>query len=226
MSLTTLPPHTPLQHHLHTHLGKLVVLIFCADWSKNSLLFRDRILQTLPLFGQFDNVLYLLIKAEESEDILKQFSIQAVPSVIFTDYKKTLIRRFQTEDVGIVLDALAEESENYRCSFEKEKASWLERIGNIVRDEPVFVFAEGRQETMSNNHLIEILGKHRVDFRYQNVLESKFMSGWVQIFSNCQGFPQLFINNRFVGNSTTCEELQAKGTFLPLIPTSSLLLSP
>ena len=66
MSLTPLPPHTLLHHQLDTHLGKLVALVFCADWSKNSLLFRDRILQTLPLFGQFDNVVYLLIKAEES----------------------------------------------------------------------------------------------------------------------------------------------------------------
>ena len=71
MSLTTLPPHSQLQHHLDTHRGKLVVILFCADWSKNSLLFRDRILQTLPLFGQFDNVVYLLIKAEESEEVLQ-----------------------------------------------------------------------------------------------------------------------------------------------------------
>jgi hypothetical protein len=63
MSLATLPPYTHLQSHLDASFGKLVVLIFCANWSKNSLLFRDRILQTLPLFGQFDNVIYLLIKA-------------------------------------------------------------------------------------------------------------------------------------------------------------------
>lgn len=36
--------------------------------------------------------------------------MEFVPTVLFTDPFKKIFRKFETEDVGVVLDALAEES--------------------------------------------------------------------------------------------------------------------
>lgn len=109
MSLQELKPQITLQSILNQHLGKLVVLVFYADWNKQSLKFKDSLMTSLPLFGQFDNVVYLAASVERYPDAFKAFSVEYVPTVLFTDSFKKILRRFESEDVAGILDALPEE---------------------------------------------------------------------------------------------------------------------
>jgi hypothetical protein len=96
-----------IQKTLNLHFGKLIVLIFYAEWNQQSVQFKSNMLTSIPLFGQFDNVAYITASAETCPDIFKVFSVEFVPTVIFTDALKNVIKKFETEDIGIVLDALA-----------------------------------------------------------------------------------------------------------------------
>lgn len=52
-----------MQKALNLHFGKMIVIVFYADWSKPSLKFKENLATSLPLFGQFDNVVYLTASA-------------------------------------------------------------------------------------------------------------------------------------------------------------------
>jgi hypothetical protein len=88
----------------------LVVIAFVGEWSKQSLKFRQEFNASLPLFGQFDNVAYLAASVERCPDAFRAFDVNFVPTVVFTDSFGNVIKRFETDDVARVMDALTEES--------------------------------------------------------------------------------------------------------------------
>lgn len=94
MSLLELSSSTRLQQILDDHLGKLIVVVFYASWSKQSIKFKDSLVLSLPLFGQFDNVVYLAVSAEGNPDVFQAFSVEYVPTVLFTDVTKKVFRKF------------------------------------------------------------------------------------------------------------------------------------
>jgi uncharacterized membrane protein (GlpM family) len=94
MSLQELLPLEDMQQRLNQQFGKLVVVLFYAEWSQTSIKVRSNMLALLPLFGQFDNVVYLAVSAERCPDAFKLFSVEYVPTIIFTDPFRTVLRRF------------------------------------------------------------------------------------------------------------------------------------
>jgi hypothetical protein len=48
--------------------------------------------------------------------------------------------------VGIIFDALAEESELHSINFEKDKKIWHPKVKSILTESPVIVFIKGTPE--------------------------------------------------------------------------------
>ena len=48
---------------LFNNFGKLLVFVFYAEWNEPSKIFKDNLIETVPLFGQFDNVKYFIVTA-------------------------------------------------------------------------------------------------------------------------------------------------------------------
>ncbi len=55
-------------------------------------------ISSIKLFGQFANVAYITASAEDYPQVFRLFSVEYVPTVIFTDPLTNLIKRFETED--------------------------------------------------------------------------------------------------------------------------------
>jgi hypothetical protein len=92
--LQELPPSRELQAVLSEHFGKLIVIVFYGDWSKQSIRFKEALQASLPLFGQFDNVVYLAASAERNPDVFKAFNVAFTPTVLFTNSLKNVTRKF------------------------------------------------------------------------------------------------------------------------------------
>lgn len=132
-----------LTRTLFNNFNSLLVFIFYADWNQPSVQFKNNLISTIPLFGQFDNVKYFTISAEKCPEICKKYSVEYTPTVLFTQTDKKILKKFQTDDVGIIFDSLAEESESFRINFEQQKQIWHPKIKSILNESPVIIFIKG-----------------------------------------------------------------------------------
>ena len=108
--LRELNPIQSIQHTLEEYFGKLIVIVFVGEWNKQSIKFRQELNTSLPLFGQFVNVVYFTTSVEKCPDAFKAFDVNFIPNAIFTDSLRNVYKRFEAEDVAKVMDALTEES--------------------------------------------------------------------------------------------------------------------
>ena len=93
---------------LFNNFGKLLVFVFYAEWNQPSKKLKDNLIETIPLFGQFDNVKYFIVAAQKCPETFKKFNVQYSPTVLFTQTDKKILKKFETDDVGIIFDSLAE----------------------------------------------------------------------------------------------------------------------
>ena len=97
-----------LNRTLFNNFGKVLLFLFYSESNQSSLNFKENLIATIPLFGQFPNVKYFLISAEKCPETFKKFKVESTPTVILTQTDKKELRRFETDDVGVVLDGVAE----------------------------------------------------------------------------------------------------------------------
>jgi glutaredoxin-related protein len=75
--------------------------------------------------------------------------------------------------VAVVLDALAEESENYRVNFEKERRVWFMKVKNIIEESPIVLFMLGTPESHrqddSTGKVVGLLRRYGVEYTHYNV---------------------------------------------------------
>lgn len=99
-----------LTRTLFNNFGHLLVFVFYAEWNEPSVHLKNNLIDTIPLFGQFPNVKYFTIAAEKCPQTFKKFSVEHTPTVLFTQTDKKILKKFETDDVGVIFDSLAEES--------------------------------------------------------------------------------------------------------------------
>ena len=128
---------------LFNNFGKLLVLVFYAEWNEPSQRLRDNLVETIPLFGQFDNVKYILVSNEKCPETFKKFGVEFTPTVLFSQTDKKVLKKWETDDVGTIFDSLAEESETHRITFEQERKIWHPKVKSILTESPVIVFIKG-----------------------------------------------------------------------------------
>lgn len=117
---------------LMNNFGSVLVFIFYADWNEPSKKFLENLRQSIPIFGQFDNVKYYSFSAERSPETLQKFNVEKTPTVIFTQSDKKILYRYEEDDVGSLFDLLGKTSEEHKEQFEKDMLVWHPKAQNVV----------------------------------------------------------------------------------------------
>jgi Grx4 family monothiol glutaredoxin len=224
MALQEFGSDKELTRTLFNNFGKLLVFTFYAEWNQPSLQLRDNLAATVPLFGQFDNVKYFALAAEKCPETFKKFAVEFTPTVIFTQTDKKILRKFESEDVGLILDALTEEAENHRANFEQERKVWHPKIKSILSESAVIIFIKGTAENPKcgfTETLLKLLNDQQVEYTYYDILADEYMRYWLRNYSGWPTYPQVYAQGNIVGGLDVCKELIAKGDFLGKIPVSA-----
>ena len=69
---------------------------------------------------------------EKAPKIFEKFEIERCPTVIFTRTDKKILKKFEDEDAGIILDSLGTVAEEQKAWFEAEKVVWHAKIKKIL----------------------------------------------------------------------------------------------
>lgn len=72
-SITLFESDKDLITTLANNFGKLLVLIFYAEWNKQSMQFLGHVGKSIPVFGQYDNVRYVGVCAERCPLSFRKF---------------------------------------------------------------------------------------------------------------------------------------------------------
>ena len=155
--------------------------------------------------------------------------MESTPTVLFTQTDKKELKRFETDDVGTIFDALAEQSEASALNFEKEKKIWHPKVKSILEESPVIVFIKGTPQNPKcgfTETMLSILKEQQVEFTFYDIIEDEYMRYWVRHYSGWPTYPQIYSQGKIIGGLEVIKELVAKGEFLTLIPNSSRTTSP
>lgn len=98
--------------------------------------------------------------------------------------------------------------------------NYEERIEKMINGSDFFIFTKGTPEFPMCPFVataIQILKSHKIDFQYFDILKEEGMKQMVKDYTNCQTFPQIFINGKFVGGCDKLKELEASGELDKLI---------
>ena len=93
---------------------------------------------------------------------------------MFTQTDKKILKKFETDDVGIIFDSLAEESEAHLLNFEQEKKIWHPKVKSILNESPVIVFIKGTPENPKcgfTETMLKILKENQIEFTYYDIIE-------------------------------------------------------
>jgi Grx4 family monothiol glutaredoxin len=218
-----------LNRTLFNHFGKVLVFVFVSEATPASQELVDSLEATIPLFGEFENVKYFLIRLEQCPETFKKFQVEKTPTVVFTRTDKKVLRRFEEDDAGIILDGLAIVSEEERVWFEAEKAVWHPKIKSILEQSQVIVFIKGTESEPKcgfTETMLEILRGHQVEFAFYDIIADEYMRYWLRNYSGWPTYPQLHAQGKLVGGLDFCKELIAKGEFNDRIAPSSRVPNP
>lgn len=90
---------------------------------------------------------------------------------------------------------------------------------------PIVVFMRGdpqQPECKSSKTLVECLTKMQVKFKTFDVLKDDNLKEWLKFYSNWPSFPQVYINQKFVGGTEIILQLVEADEFLQLIPSECI----
>lgn len=105
--------------------------------------FIQNINNSIPIFGEYDNVKYYSLSTEKCQNSVKKFEVQKIPSIIFTQNDKKLIDRYDGEDIGTIFDMIDKISKEHKAKFEEEKKLWHPKVKSILESCPFLVFIKG-----------------------------------------------------------------------------------
>lgn len=203
-----------LTRTLFNNFGKLLVFVFFSDANPASVKLKENLIATIPLFGQFENVKYFTLAAEKCPETFKKYEIEFTPTVLFTQTDKKKLKKFETDDVGVIFDALAEEAETHAMNFEQEKKIWHPKIKSILSESPVIIFIKGTASEPKcgfTETMLNILKEHQIEFTFYNIIEDEYMRYWLRNYSGWPTYPQIYSQGKLIGGLDVCKELIQKG---------------
>lgn len=77
---------------------------------------------------------------------MKKYGVEKIPSVVFTQYDRKIIDRYDGDDIGTLFDKIENLSTTFREQFEKDKAIWYPKVKSILESCPFLVFIKGTPE--------------------------------------------------------------------------------
>ena len=85
-----------------------------------------------------------------------------------------------------------------------------DEIKSLIESYPCVLFMKGTQDFPQcgfSQHAVMILRKYQVNFHTVNILEDQEMRQELKVFSDWPTFPQLYVNQEFIGGVDILREM-------------------
>ena len=201
---------------------KLYVNLFYSDQYPDS----EALIKSLEGIASFyEQPVYTLINVEKNPDLLKQFAVQKVPTIVLSDSNKQIIKEISPDSINDLIIELDDILKVFEANFENERIRMFSQIEKILNIHPVMIFIKGTPENPKcgfSSSLLEILKKYELNFGYFNILENENVRNWIRHYSKWNTYPQLYFNQKLVGGIDKVKELIAQNKFEELIPVEAM----
>lgn len=144
----------------------LLVFVFYSEANEESKRYLAKLAKLKTTYN-VDGVKWFTLAAERCPETFKQFRVEAVPTVIFTQTDRKVLVRIdgQSTSPAQVLDSLMATAEQFQENFRREKSKWHPKIESILNSCPVIVFMKGTPQAPKcgfTEQMLEVLQQHNV----------------------------------------------------------------
>lgn len=207
--------YTRLSMH---HFEKLFINVFYAPKHPQSENFLTS-LQSISSF--FSEALIIFIDIEKCPDLVKNFQVLVIPTVILSDANKKQIKRLENIQANELILSLEDDLILFKSNFSIEKQRMFEKIDTILGINPIMIFIKGTPQEPKcgfTSSLLEIVKGFSLNFGYFNILEDEDIRNWLRYYSKWNTYPQFYINKKIIGGLDVIKDLIAKSKFEELLP--------
>ena len=198
---------------------RLIVVLFYADWHEQSKyivsVFKSRS-KAHP-----DSVFaYVNTENPEIRKLVQKYSVEVVPTILFFNGSKELLLRLENESPQKLTDKIAEYEKANKVSFELKRLEMSEKIEKILATFPLVIFIKGTPDTPKCDYSATLVSKLRelkVRFAHFDVLSDEDIRNWFRHYASWNTYPQVWLNQKFVGGVDTTIALIKEGKFQELV---------
>ena len=201
---------------------KGIIILFWASWDGPSETLKS-MMEEMPKVYQ--NLHFAYVDADDAEELIDHFAIENVQSVAIVHPERS--GKATETKVGISATDLSElvDSQNkfYIQYYEDEKAKAFKEIESHINKHAFYMFIKGTKEEpycKFTKRLMALLKPFNYDFECFNIFTDENVRQWLKVYSKWPTFPQVFINQKFVGGIDVIQELVDEGEFDEMVPES------
>ncbi|PVU91367.1 hypothetical protein BB561_004434 [Smittium simulii] len=226
----------------HLQTKNISVLFFTAEWAEAC----NQVETMLVVLAEkYSKIEFLKLDADQFEEVVEGYEIEAVPTVLFVRGKEVIdrVEGVEPQKLTSLADSIllssvsgsssifgtAEEARVSSASISQEnKAALTKRIESLVAQQPVMVFIKGSPNQPRcgfSKRLVETLKRLNVSFGYFDILSDEDVRQELKVYSNWPTYPQLYSSGELVGGIDIVEEMINSDEFLDVIPETAKALS-
>ena len=210
--------------------GKVLFLYFYATWDEESL----TVLETLKdyLEGYLIDCAIGFVDGTSNSIVstVNKYAIRKVPSaVITTNEENENIKKIEKVDPDVVFQEIESQIGVFKQNLEVQRARAFSRISKLMRTHKVTLFedfselvgsgGEKKNGAGESSSICGILSGLGVEFYRYNIREKeKDIGRWILEMTKCEKMPLLFVNGKFVGDTSRISQLAKEGSLLGLMP--------
>lgn len=220
-SIIKLQKPEDLEKLLANNAGHLVVLFFSAEWSEESKLMSDVVVEMLKSSQINQSTRFIQLDAEQFEDISLNYDVEAVPTFVFLR-NKDILQRVVGADAATLRKQVEQASQVAQTFVATNvKPDLNTRLGNLINQAPVVLFMKGSPQEPRcgfSRQTIEILKNENCPFSYFDILSDNEVREGLKKFSNWPTYPQLYMKGELIGGLDIIKEMVESGEFKSMIP--------
>ena len=188
------------------------VVLFLAEWAKESLAARDLLKQLNQPHEVID------IETEEGKAKSKELSVSRVPSVLFLEDGKEVRGRIVGYNPQEIIQAL-------QTPLSAQPQSLEERLKSLLNSHSLMLFIKGTPSEPRcgfTSQLFNLFREHGIsDYGYFNLLADDQVRQGLKEFSQWPTYPQVYVRGELVGGLDILKEMLADGSFQTMLGQSA-----
>jgi len=198
---------------------KLFVVLFYADWHEQS----KYILNILKSQSKLhpDSV-FAYINAENNDvaKIVEKYNVSVVPTIVFLNGSKEELFRLENDSPQVISEKINEYEKAHKVSFELKRNEMFPKIEKILAQFPLVIFMKGSPDAPKcgfSSKLVDQLRELKLRFAHFDILGDEEVRNWLRLYGKWQTYPQVWVNQKFVGGLDTTTALIKEGKFQELV---------
>eukprot|EP01090_Pellita_catalonica_P006079 TRINITY_DN1627_c0_g1_i1.p1 TRINITY_DN1627_c0_g1~~TRINITY_DN1627_c0_g1_i1.p1 ORF type:complete len:352 (+),score=75.82 TRINITY_DN1627_c0_g1_i1:44-1057(+) len=212
---------------------KKVVLTFFAEWSGPS---KQMVAVIEELSKSYVDILFLIIPAEDLEEIATRYGVKSVPFFVFINSNKVVDQLSGANPPELTkrveklqLQMAAGNPVTAARSEEDPQKALNARLKKLTSYAPVMVFIKGtpaEPKCKFSRALIGFLKEQKVNYCSFNILSDDSVRQGLKTFSNWPTYPQVYVKGELIGGLDVVKDMAEEGTFLKKLPAEAINAAP